>query len=218
MLGEGAEHALEVAPVHDQEPVEALGAGGADEALGDRVRLRRSHRRLDDSDAFAGEDGVEVADELAVAVADQEPERARLLLERPGELACLLGDPGAGWVGGAAGEVNPRLPSSMKKSTYRRCSEIVSTVKKSTANAQALSGSLEQLERLAETTCNHRREQLLLGREEPKHVRLEMPARRAMSSVDARADPPPRTPRGPPRGSPRAESLSFCACSSLPIA
>ena len=27
-------------PVHDQEPVEALRADGADEALGDRVRLR----------------------------------------------------------------------------------------------------------------------------------------------------------------------------------
>ena len=72
MLGEDAEDALEVASVHDQEPVEALGADGADEALGDRVRLRRPHRRLDDSDAFAGEDGVEVTGELAVAVADQE--------------------------------------------------------------------------------------------------------------------------------------------------
>jgi hypothetical protein len=37
-----AEHALEVALDRDQGPVEALGADGADEALGDRVRLRRS--------------------------------------------------------------------------------------------------------------------------------------------------------------------------------
>ena len=55
------EHALEVASVEDQEPVEALGADGADEALGEGVRLRRPDRRLDDPDAFAGEDGVEVA-------------------------------------------------------------------------------------------------------------------------------------------------------------
>ena len=32
--------------------------------------------------------------------------RRRPLLQRPGELACLLGNPGAGRVGGAAGEVN----------------------------------------------------------------------------------------------------------------
>jgi hypothetical protein len=70
VVDEDAENALEMAPVHDQKPVEALGAGGADEALGERVRFRRSHRRLDDLDAFASEDGVEVAGELAVAVAD----------------------------------------------------------------------------------------------------------------------------------------------------
>jgi len=61
---------------------------------------------FDDPDAFAGEDGVEVAGELAVAVADQEAKRARSLVERPGELARLLGDPWSGRVGGAAGEVD----------------------------------------------------------------------------------------------------------------
>jgi hypothetical protein len=66
VVGENAEDAFEVASVHDQEPVETLGADGADEALGGRVRLRRSHRGLDDLDAFAGEDGVEVPGELAV--------------------------------------------------------------------------------------------------------------------------------------------------------
>src|SRR6266571_6591850 len=90
----------------DQEPVEALGAGGADEALGERVRLRRSHRRLDDLDSFAGEDGVEVAAELAVPVVDEEAKRRSPLLERPGELAGLLGDPWSGRVRGAAGEVD----------------------------------------------------------------------------------------------------------------
>jgi hypothetical protein len=46
VVDEDAENALEVAPVHDQEPVEAFSAGGADEALGERVRLRRLDRRV----------------------------------------------------------------------------------------------------------------------------------------------------------------------------
>ncbi len=58
------------------------------------------------SNALASEDRVEVAGELAVAVADQEAKRCLLLLERPGELARLLGDPGSGRVGGAADQVD----------------------------------------------------------------------------------------------------------------
>jgi hypothetical protein len=69
VVDEDAEHALEVAPVHDQEPVETLGPGRTDEALDDRVRPRRPHRRLDDLDAFAGKDGFEVSREVVVAVA-----------------------------------------------------------------------------------------------------------------------------------------------------
>src|SRR6266545_5349654 len=106
MVNEGPEHALEVAAVDDQQPVEALGTDSADETLRDRVRLRRLRRRLDDLDAFAGEDGVEVACELAVAVTDQEAKRRRTLLQRPRELARLLGDPGAGRIGRAAGHVD----------------------------------------------------------------------------------------------------------------
>jgi hypothetical protein len=106
MLDEDAQDALEVAPVHDQRPVQTLGANRAGEALGDRVRCRRTYRRLANRDAFAAEDGVEVACELAVAVADQETQRRWALAERPGELAGLLGDPDAARIGGAAGEVD----------------------------------------------------------------------------------------------------------------
>src|SRR6266536_1560485 len=49
--------------------------------------------------------GVEVARVLAVAIADKEAKRRRSVSQCPGELAGLLGDPGAVWVGGAAGEV-----------------------------------------------------------------------------------------------------------------
>ncbi len=79
MLDEDAKHALEVLPVDDEEPVETLAPDGTDEALGDRIRLRRSNRRPDRLDPFALEDGVEVTSELAVAIADQEAQRRRAL-------------------------------------------------------------------------------------------------------------------------------------------
>lgn len=53
IVDEGREHALKMATVEDQEPVETLASDGADEARGDRVRLRRPHRRADDLDAVA---------------------------------------------------------------------------------------------------------------------------------------------------------------------
>jgi hypothetical protein len=66
MVGVDVEDMFEVAAVEDQQPVEALGSNGANEPLGDCVRLRRSHRRLDDPDALAAEDFVEGAAVLAV--------------------------------------------------------------------------------------------------------------------------------------------------------
>ena len=73
-LDEDAKQAFQMPPIQDQKPVETLGADGTDKAFGERIRLRRSHRCLDDPDAFAGEDRVEAARELAVAVAEQEAE------------------------------------------------------------------------------------------------------------------------------------------------
>jgi hypothetical protein len=70
VVDEDAEHVLEVPTVHDQEPVEALSTNGPDEALGERVRLRRAHRCLHSLNAFAREDGSEIARVLAVAVSD----------------------------------------------------------------------------------------------------------------------------------------------------
>src|SRR5713226_2213132 len=95
MVDEDPEHTLEMAPIHDRQPVEALGASGTDEALRDRVRLRRAHRGADDLGALAAEHGVEVACELAIAVADQEAQRCSPLPERPADLASLLRHPRA---------------------------------------------------------------------------------------------------------------------------
>ena len=49
IVNEDTENALKVAAGDDQEPIEALSASGADEALGDRVGLRRAYRCLDTS-------------------------------------------------------------------------------------------------------------------------------------------------------------------------
>src|SRR4051812_6777317 len=96
------EDVLEVAAAEDQQPVEAVAAGGAGEALGIGVGLRRPNRGADDADALAADDLVEGGAVLAVAVAE-EIARAREEVG-DGEVACLLRDPGSSRVGGAAGE------------------------------------------------------------------------------------------------------------------
>ena len=68
------EQASGVPLVEDQDAVEELAAEGADEAFRDRVGARRLDRRPDDLDVDGGEHGVEASGELAVAVADEEPE------------------------------------------------------------------------------------------------------------------------------------------------
>jgi hypothetical protein len=66
---------------------EAFAAQGADPALGDRVRSRCSDWG---ADVGAGEHGVE-GGELAVPVADQEPNPAGVVVEVQEEVAGLLG-------------------------------------------------------------------------------------------------------------------------------
>ena len=110
VLDVDAQHALEVAAVEDQQPVEAVAADGADEALGDGVCLRCPHGRLDDPDAAGAEHLVERAAVLAVAVADQEAHA--LVREVEAEVACLLGHPGAGRVGRATGK--PHAPACVR--------------------------------------------------------------------------------------------------------
>ena len=68
------QHGSGVSLVDDQEAVEELAADCPDEALGDRIRSRCRHRRLDDPDVDGGEDGVDSGGEPAVSVSDEEPE------------------------------------------------------------------------------------------------------------------------------------------------
>ena len=58
------------------------------------------------ADVGAGEDGVEGGGELAVPVADQEPEPVGAVAEVHQQVAGLLGDPGPGGVGGDPGDVH----------------------------------------------------------------------------------------------------------------
>src|SRR5258708_14960471 len=67
-----------------------FGAGGANEALGERIRFRRSHWCLDDPNALASEHGVEFAGEFSVAVAHHVPKRLPRFLVGPAAIARLV--------------------------------------------------------------------------------------------------------------------------------
>ena len=98
-----AQELFELAAVPDQGAVEELAAHGADPAFRVRVRDRCAWWRADDGRAVAAEDLVERGDELAGAVADQEPDRAVVAHH---EVPGCLGRPGAGRVGRDPGEVH----------------------------------------------------------------------------------------------------------------
>jgi hypothetical protein len=76
VLDKLAQHYGEVSRSGDQEVIETFPAQRADEPFDDCVRPRCSHRGADDPDVGTGEDRVEGRGELAVPVADQEPELA----------------------------------------------------------------------------------------------------------------------------------------------
>jgi hypothetical protein len=80
---------FEVASANDQQPVQALGADGLHPALGNGVGVGGLDRRTDDLRTDRAPEVIEGPGELAVAVAEQEPE-------------------GGGWL--AAGSTHPLIP------------------------------------------------------------------------------------------------------------
>ena len=72
-----------------------------------RIRNRSGDRRPEDLNVDGFEDGVEGGGELAVAVADQEPETAVGVVEVYDQVARLLGQPRSGRVCGDAQDVHP---------------------------------------------------------------------------------------------------------------
>jgi hypothetical protein len=102
-----AQHGSGVPLTDDQYAVEELAADGPDEAFRDRVGSRCAHRCLDDADVDCGENGVERGGELGVVVPEEEPEAAAPVVEVHDQVAGLLGQPGAGGLGGDAEQVDP---------------------------------------------------------------------------------------------------------------
>jgi hypothetical protein len=129
--------ANQLPPPGDQEMVQAFLAYGATPALGDGVGVRRLDRRADDLGTEPVPDIIEGLGELAVSVADQEPDGGGFLIERRDEVAGLLGDPGTGGLAVTPARRTRRLCSWMKNSTYSRCRNMVSTVRKSQATIAA---------------------------------------------------------------------------------
>jgi hypothetical protein len=131
------EDAKEVAAAGDQEMIQALPAHGADPALGDGVGVGRLGRCADDLGAEPVPEVIEGSGELAVAVAEQEPDGAGLLIKRDGQVAGLLGDPDTGGLAVTPARWTRRVCSWMKNRTYSRCRNTVSTVRKSQATMPA---------------------------------------------------------------------------------
>ena len=105
MLHVLAQHDVEMAWSRDQHVVEAFPAQCPDEAFRDRVCTGRPDRGADDADVAP----VNTASNAAVncvPVADQEPEPLGVFAEVHEQVAGLLGDPGAGGVGGDPGDVH----------------------------------------------------------------------------------------------------------------
>ena len=76
---------------------------------------------------------VKAACELAIAIANQKPNRLLPLNESPRDLPRLLRDPRIVGMCRAAGQVDAAAAEFNENSTYSRWSHTVSTVKKSTA-------------------------------------------------------------------------------------
>jgi hypothetical protein len=93
-------YGIQVPLADDEHPVGALSTCSAHPSFCEGVRPGYLGRSLDHVDAGASEHGVEGSGELRIAVAEQEPQPSRALVEVYEQIACLLGHPGAGRVGG----------------------------------------------------------------------------------------------------------------------
>ena len=95
-----------MAGAEDEQVVQDLSTGGADEAFADRVRPRRSIGELQDFDTLGAEDLIEAGRELGVSIVEQVGGLDGAVLQHPGEVASLLDHPLPGGVGGDAREMD----------------------------------------------------------------------------------------------------------------
>jgi hypothetical protein len=106
MVGEFRDEVAEVPFTEDDEVMHALLTDGADPTLGVAIHQWTARADFHDFDVLRRKGGVEFGAELAIEIANQVSRFDRLLCGMPTEVLALLGDPGLGWVGGHAGDIN----------------------------------------------------------------------------------------------------------------
>src|ERR1035437_9435570 len=84
-----------MASTEDERPVETLRPDGFDHPFRVGIGVGRPDRSQDHLCPLGAEDLVEWPDELGVAVADEEPDGGRAIIEFHRQVAGLLGDPEA---------------------------------------------------------------------------------------------------------------------------
>src|SRR5829696_2047082 len=119
--------------VQDQEPVQTFGPNRPHEPFRDPIRLRCLNRRPNNTHVLGLEHGVTAACELAIAIANQKPNRLLPLNESPRDLPRLLRDPRIVRMCRAAGQVDTAAAEFNEEQHIQSLEHTVSTVKKSTA-------------------------------------------------------------------------------------
>jgi hypothetical protein len=97
---------IEMASTEDERPVETLRPDGFDHPFRVGIGVGRPDRSQDHLCPLRAEDLVEWPDELGVAVADEEPDGGRAIIEFHRQVAGLLGDPGCIGMGGRGAQVD----------------------------------------------------------------------------------------------------------------
>jgi hypothetical protein len=93
MIDEDLDRVLKMPPVQDQQPVQTFGPSRPHEPFRDPVRLRSLNRRPNHTHGLGLKHGIEATRELAIAVANQKPNRLLPLNEFPRDLPRVLRDP-----------------------------------------------------------------------------------------------------------------------------
>jgi hypothetical protein len=106
MLDIDAQHLLQMAASHDQQPVQALSADRAHPALREGIGVGRLGRCQYHLRALSAEEVVKGAAELGIPIPQDILNMSPLLAEYQQQVACLLSNPGAVRVGSDPGQVD----------------------------------------------------------------------------------------------------------------
>ena len=133
MIREDSKDPFKMLLIQNQQPIQALGTNGAHEPFRDAVRLWGTKRRANDFRPVLRK----TSSKLSVNFWSRSRMRKRTCSWRSAKAhvscrACCVTHGAVGFAVEPA-RCTRRLLNSMKNSTYSRCSQIVSTVKKSTA-------------------------------------------------------------------------------------